>query len=299
MPRLDFYNVNSGRTYPLVNRNSYTFIGSVVPTNELELTEDILLDTGFMMGILADIDANEPMYLRYIYRDATTLSFVFEIGLSTFIFQRPAASVFGETGFVDALAVEDGNGFLVTGALAALHAAAAAETVWEALDDFQIEPALIQTLKDSYMLDLGLASVPNVPSGPPAECTSSSSASPADPVVTARDMVGDLVFKPGYNCKIEVKTRSNELQISASIGDGYGETCGEIDPDAPSSESAQLDGVTCADIISTLNGVSPSTAGAFTISAGSPGIQITPIASQNKIIIDFSLDDLDGAYCLD
>jgi hypothetical protein len=298
MPRLDFYNVNANRSYPLVNRNSYPFTSGA---GTVELPVSVLLDAGFMFGIAADLNAEEPVYLRSIVRSSGALTFIFETSGLEYRFQRSATSGFGTTGYELAFggAHDDGEGFLVTGELADFHAALSGGVIWAADDDYQIEPALIQTLKDSYMLNMSLAVVPNEPGDVPEFCQGSSSLGPKDPVVVARDLTGDLIFKPGYNCRIDVIERGNEIKFSAVKGDGYGETCVEIDPDDTSSEAAQLDGVTCRDVMATINGVAPTSTGTFVLTASSPGVIITNIADEHKIIIDFSLEGLDGAWCLD
>ena len=58
---------------------------------------------------------------------------------------------------------------------------------------------------------------------------------------------GDVKFEPGFNCEIEVNSDTDTVTFVPSQGAGFGEPCGDSDPD--SGEEG------CADFVFSINGV--------------------------------------------
>lgn len=303
MPRLDFYNVNAGRDYPLVNQTTILLQRSAVPATRVPLSTGALLDAGFVLGPLAGAIPDEQVLLRQVLRTATALTFVFqtETASAEFRFERNATDPFGTTGYVDAYGAdhETGTAFLVTGPLSALHAALAADTVWDAVDDYPVEPSVVQSLALNHVDSVNIGFVRQTPYQPPSECGSSSSAAPDEIIVTGTNMKGDVYFTHGYNSEIVLRADYNEIQLNGAPGYGDGEPCGEIDPEAPSSLVPQLDGVECRDVIATINGARPDSSGGILITSGSAGIEIIPYADQYRLVINFDFRSLDGVFCLE
>jgi len=303
MPRTDFYNTNSGISYPLMEADTYKFKSLANPLAVMSIGVDSLLDAGFIFGPLSEAPADEEIYLSWIGRSATTLTFIFTSTHAQFRFEREAASVFGTTGYVDAYLADGsiGMAYLVTGDLTDLHAALAADTDWVPVGTYRAEPALVQSNYSSQVSTLNLGFVPGTEWEPPEECRSSSSSSAIqeDVIITAEDLAGGRLFSEGYNCELVLRADRNEIQIGGRLGYGLGEICGEIDPNTPSSLVPQLDGIECDQIISTINGVRPNSTGGITIIGGSPGVEVTPYPDEHRITIDFSLRNLDGVFCLE
>lgn len=163
---------------------------------------------------------------------------------------------------------------------------------------WQIEPSCIQSLLDSYLRSVNLANYPRTVVTPAAGCDSSSSAG-AEEEVILRDtcLVGDLQWKPGYNCAIIQDNFKNAIEINASRGSGEGEPCDEVrlyDGETATAGSPFLSGGPgCNDILKSLNGVG----GRRLTITGGPGIRVFASPSvTNRLIVDRSLEDF--ALCL-
>lgn len=93
-------------------------------------------------------------------------------------------------------------------------------------------------------------------------------------------LVGDVKIKEGYNLSVSVAQASNKLTLSASKGGGSGVYCGNEEEEETGD---------CADLLYEINGLTPDWFGNFGLSGG-PGITVTPVPEENKIVISTSVD---------
>ena len=192
------------------------------------------------------------------------------------------------------------KGFLVTGNLTELgNLVPDGTTLLFYVGLWQIEPARIQSLMDSYLRAVTLANKPRLVADPPAGCSrSSSSAGDDQAIINARCLTGNLKWKEGYNCAIRQDNNNNAIIIGAGVGVGEGEPCEEVPlyaNESPPEDSPFLSGgPSCTEIVKSINGV---TGANINLVAG-PGFRVLQSGAQaNKLIIDKALDDF--ALCLD
>ena len=95
---------------------------------------------------------------------------------------------------------------------------------------WQIEPARIQSLTDSYLRAINLANTPRIVTDEEVDCVSSSISSRRQEEISVHDTCvhGPIWLQEGFNCRIRQDSGRNTLTISAGIGLGAGEPCEEV-----------------------------------------------------------------------
>ena len=303
-----FYNVADFISYPLVAGGDRAFL----PAGP-DLPRRGIAGGWFMLGVSSGFTvATHAVTLHSVEVTASKVRFDFRADSPGFAgyrwwFEFDVADLFGtmkdataET-IIGAAPDEDvGWAELVMGDLAELIALGIG--VHALRTPVPVEPALIQSLADSYVKQIDLA---NDGRSCPVECSDSSSSSSSPPsssssppssssseepkelertkvppssppaYVQARGLVGDVKVKEGYNIQLLVSVANNALRIKAVKGAGAGETCVDyligpggfvIDPgDACRS---------CTEFIRRINGMATRD-GRLTISGG-PGVDIFP-----------------------
>lgn len=300
MPLPEWYNENANRDYPLVD----------VPDGLGDVKEVLrvaLLDAGFFAGTLADAPVtvqfdtivfrtpggNPPRQCEFHFslrRGAT------QLGWFKFVYQNGEGRD-GEVRYSTAVDVDMaeapalGLGFLTTGDLSAVWALDTPGTPGEGqinigLGGLAIEPGLVQVMK--YVSSVNLANDPGpvvVPCG-----SSSIPAEPTDPpsaIVMSDGIIGDVLFKPGYNCTVGISEANNRIEIGTGVGAGEGEPCSDVSRE-PSSSIPELD--RCDELIYTINVVTPDSAGNFSI-RGDLGIYVqkSDLPHTVEILVDSSV----------
>lgn len=307
MPQNDFYNHNRFIAYPLKALNRSEF-----PFGAVSMKESALLDAGFVLGIDADYDPEYRVKLTTLTVVAATVTFTFQDEAATATFEVTFNASDPAGTLVEVEASESsahGHAWAVAGDLAELTGAVPPGT-YTASESLYVEEGTVQSLSEHYVKQFSIASQPDTPWHPTADC----GGSPADIwqyTVTGRNLQGDRKFKPGYNAVISVATLDNAIEISAGVGAGEGEPCERVPLGSMSSiSSMSLSSVslsstslvpaapTCRDIFSTINGVWPDALGNFYLKALSPGLVVETYPDEHKIVVDFRTG-ANSPYCED
>lgn len=246
--------------------NAYTAINLTDPT----LPDSCVVDAGIIMGLMSEFDVTQHIvWLASVSRADDVFTFVFRTNApgaanQPLTFTRPAAA----TEWLSEHVTEtDWEGFFVTGPLTTLAAQLSNGASLTFTDvDCVLEPARIQSLVKSYLRSISLGNYRRTVVTPSAACIESSAATNnREIVVNAEGLQGDLRIKEGYNCRIEQTDFNRELRIGAAVGAGVApdnvicSNGGELplyDGEEPPDGSQFLSGgPTCAETISTINGV--------------------------------------------
>lgn len=287
MPRLDFFNQNSGRAYPLLDSNAYLFSG-------VALADDVLLDAGFIVGLDIEHDSEGRLTLDAIGKTADSVYFVFTPHGSAYstTVTVPTATTYGTTIFAESDAGAHGGGaYVVVGNLDTLLSGMVAEGEYTADQDTYVEPGTIQYLENTYVKHLMVATEKDDPCD--AMCTDE--LTPRwDFAVVGDKLTGDKKLYPGYNCYIDLDSDTNTLTIGAEEGAGDGIPCtrptvNDLWSSSSSSASSEIC-LTCKDTVSTINGVMPADSGVLRVLAGRR-VSITDYPDDHKIVIDFTGPD--------
>ena len=295
---------------PSESSTSSQSVGPIV-----DLPHSAIVDFGAIMEIDSGYDeaAGHYAYLHSIERSGTTLNFRFrntspesynhellfvrDINDTEFAIEWTEAITFiGDP--VDPLVcplAPKWSGFLVTGDLSELAALIPdGITVIYANGLWQIEPARLQSLTDSYLRAINIGNTPRLVTDAAPGCESSSISSQAAPDILIRDtcVTGPIWFQEGYNCRIRQDSGRNTITIGAGVGLGAGEPCDEVpltDDETPIGNSPFLTGGPgCKQIVQSLNGVNGSD---ITLTAGA-GYRIQPDATNpNKLVVERALGD--------
>jgi hypothetical protein len=284
MPQLDFYNANLGRAYPFVESvTSWGFQG-------ISLGESVIVDAGFQLGVGVPYLATDKAILSSIEVTAENVLFTFSVGSCVFVFTVPHSAEFGSVFTAQATGgPEEGTGFLVIGYVGGLSMEPVA--VYTADAEYALEPTLVLAQYRHWVSAFNLASQLPAPWSAEAFCDTAGYSEPAYYAVTARALTGELVVKPGYNAAVRQRVDDNSLEIGVAVGLGDGTPCGElavpVDPaEFVAPTGGQLTGVSCAEIIQNINGVSPNEQGEFTL-VGRNGVSVTAVPAEHKLIIAF------------
>lgn len=237
MPELDFLDVGDYIAYPLCADDPRAFVGTG------SLPRKGIADAGFLFGLDSGFEtAVDHVRLHSVEVTATEVIFDFRSsasGLAAYrwLFEFPVTATLGQTcdslptpivgGMPDA---ERGFGYLTVGDLSELVALGIGTYVLSGV--LRVEPARLQSLVNTYARTA-------VPANdgrfcPPACCDSSSSSSSSSSGVAATAfqyggaLVGDVVFKEGYNSRITVKPADNMLEFDAQVGAGAGQACEDV-----------------------------------------------------------------------
>jgi hypothetical protein len=148
------------------------------------------------------------------------------------------------------------SGFLITGPLDELLEALAEDEYL--YGPATVEPALLQSLVNSYGRSINLANSGRTLYTPPTGCESSESSSQSMYVKTTC-ITGPIVFSPGYNSIVIQNKFDKSITFSAAVGAGDGEPCEQIpiyEGEAPPTGSQFLEGgPSCAEVIRSVGGV--------------------------------------------
>lgn len=282
MAEFDFYNQNKGRLYPFVP----TPDAKLHFTLGVDLPNEAILDANFVVGPLAEFVTDQhDVRLKTMLRAGNAITFVFETTAPSssghfFTFTRDKNDTFATTDFTEADTPDFGVGFLVTGSLLVLHAALPegievipfTPTVEE---DSVIEPALILSRNKHSVQTLNVGNLPK-PSAISC-CDTLPVPDLSTVVVETEGIIGEVALKEGVNVNISVAPDKPVITFRPEIGAGAGVPCGDIN-EVPTAQPK------CGDIIYSINGITPSPAGSFLLSAGN-GFIIDTFPLLNKIII--------------
>lgn len=327
-------NDNANRDYPFLNRvepitqydptpdSSSESAGAGTPVYA-HLPHDAIVDFGAIMEIDAEYTEQQGHYV-YLYRVARPTATTFELEFRTnapaaanyrITFTRNSTDPYNHVTWGDATAIDSDpadvlecrlqprwKAFLVTGGFEGLLGfLATGETVHFVQGLWQIEPARIQSLMDSYLRACNLANFPRTVATDPPACASESSSSSQgleEPILNATCIRDHVKWKEGFNCVIRQDRFNNAIVIAAAVGSGAGEPCEEVslyDGEVPPAGSPFLSGGPgCNDILKSINGIG----GRRLTLIGGPGLRIFGDAENpHKLIVDRALDDF--IICLD
>jgi|GEM_PF-7073478 len=338
MANLAWYNDNQFRDYPFLNRTEpITFVepglssssslssdsSASATGSSVHLPHSAIVDFGAIMEIDAEYteEAGHFVYLHSISRTGTTFTFrmrttapdainheiIFtrELTDEEFLIEwEDASSIVAELPDPLACPIQPKwKAFFISGNLEELGTLLADGMEWVFLKGlWQIEPARIQSLMDSYLRAVSLANYPRLHVSNAPGCESSSSAGGVEedlsPIIRALCITGNIKWQEGYNCVIRQDVTNNAIIIGAGVGVGAGEPCEEVPlfpGEAPPPDSPYLSGgPDCNEIIKSLNGV----IGPNILLTAGPGFRVQPHAVvQNRLVVNKSLEDF--ALCLE
>lgn len=320
MSQPGFYNDNQNRDYPFVPRvRPLTGASGFDPEADGDLAvlpQGLLLDCGIIMGLEARFDesAGHTTYLHSISRtgndvtfslrttaplaDGYELVFVCDVNDPPYTIHRNEATSFAPE-LLDPVGCGEQprwSGFLVVGDLAGPDVPGDGQTIVFIPNLWQLEPARIQNLMQSYAAGISLANHPRLTVTPFAGCESSVGSEEPDEaldvILQATCLTGRLIWKEGFNCVIRQDVGNNAIVIGAGVGAGAGQPCEEIplfDEESPPDGGELLSGgPTCNDVVRAINGVSGRD---ISLLAG-PGFRIQPDEENpHKLIVSFNAGD--------
>jgi len=301
----DFYNCNENRKFPFVQPDGNRLVYDVA----FELPDNVILDTGVTISGEVTFDPATDYYeLRSITWDAYSISFTFGFSNDTTVleFVRYNSDYDAATSYAEG--DDDPNkaiGYLVTDGLAALHEALTADIgVADTITPNylvaipKVEHSCIVSVGGSRVESVNIANLERYTVDPCCDEITPYDDTAAHEV--ASGLVGDIKFHEGYNIKINLSPVSNSLTIVPSQGSGDGTPCEEVkrwpSETKPAGSSVYSGGEACADLMFTVNGVSPANNGAFQLLGGS-GIRVLGYADLHRI--DIFNDVLNDIYCGD
>jgi hypothetical protein len=325
MAKIDWYNDNANRSYPFIRETVDQRPLAVPPTIE-NLPDGVIVDCGFLMGLQSGFDhALHDVFLQEIRREGTTFIYEFasdapgiagqpllfsrEVGSEDYQiehadnFDIPVVSESASVSVSDSASAEPGeedcppeplwSGFLVTGQMEVLEALLAPGESIERIDiGGTIEPALIQSLVDSYIDSFNLGNNDRTRVDAPEGCPPVEWPHPIDQIFVNRACLrGPVRLKPGFNTDIIQRTLTNELTIGASVGAGEGEPCEQVplfDGESPpvGGESQLFEGgPLCNETVKSINGIGGRL---MTLNPGR-GVTITPDPESNRLVVDVNM----------
>lgn len=303
-----FFNENENRAYP------FTVGSSVLVSN------DVIVDCGFITGPKSRFDASlHSIWLSGVKRQGSAWYFYFvsdapELYNVTLTFTRHEDDSDYATEFVDSGIVGLSStslsgstsenlveceeplwsGFLVTGKISALNALLTTDgTV--ALNS-TVEPALIQNLAAAYVVQFALGNDDRTRTTLPTNCDPAPISSPVTHV-QSMCVIGDIVFKPGFNAEVRQNLSDNSITLSAVVGGGEGEPCAPVplySVELPPSGSSLLEGgPQCNETVRSINGLGGPQ---LPLLAGT-GVSIVSSPDDHKLIVTVDMTGL--ALCYD
>jgi hypothetical protein len=322
MGKIGWYNDNANRSYPFV-KGTVDAQPPAVPKTIADLPDGIIVDAGFLMGLKSAFDHElHEAYLHEIRREGSMFFLEFRSdapGLfeRPLIFTREVGDPDYQLEFVDNLnepvtsESESGfsasgsgepcgpeplwSGFVVTGKLSALEELLPADdaVVRLATTDGLIEPALIQSLVQSYVDSLSVANNDRTRVTAAENCDEVTWPHPTDIVFVRDECVrGDVRLKAGFNAVIQQNPFDNLITIGAITGAGEGEVCEQVplfDGESPPDDSVLLEGgPLCNEAVRSINGVGGRL---LDIMAGL-GAVVTPDPENNKVIVNMDMTGL-------
>ena len=161
-----------------------------------------------------------------------------------------------------------------------------------------VEPSQIQNMDGAYVRTINVANAERTRATSATECREFCWAFPLQEHYVVKEcLIGDILFKEGYNAEIRVLASENTITIGGRAGAGEGSPCLEVAifPDEiPPNNRTTLDGsLRCDEIVRSINGVG----GRFFDIVGGTGITITPVPEKHRIVVDIHMIGL--AICPD
>jgi hypothetical protein len=158
---------------------------------------------------------------------------------------------------------------------------------------YLVEPSTIQNMVGSYIRTVNIANAERTRSTSPDECRDHCWSFPLkDHYVSSTCLEGTIRLKPGYNSNIYQEGHDNKLILGAKPGAGEGIACETValtSAEAAPDDRSTLDGgLTCDEVIKSINGVGKQF---FTITGGS-GVVVSTVPEEHKIVIDVDLHNL-------
>jgi len=327
MTRPNFFNENSGRSFPFTKESLDTLVS---PTTLDKIPDSAIVDFGAIMGVTsAYVEGSDEVTLDRVTRSGGKFYFYFKttaLGAIAYwlVFTRDVGETDYLTEYVDAVAVtavvEESvsisvseqsvsvsttacgvspawSGYLTTGDLSDLaDFIADGNSVY--LGDPVIEPALIKNQSDSFIRSINIANADRTRADTPDECRDLIwKVEPEDVYVREVCLTGRLRFEEGYNADIEQSTTETSIRVGASVGAGAGEACTQVPvftDELPPFGGDNLDGAfSCSDVIRSINGIG----GRIVQLLAGPGVSITPDPGNNRIGIAIDLNSLKA--CID
>ncbi len=313
-----WYNDNQFRDYPFITRieplADATDLESEAGEQLLHLPQSTILDCGLIMDIDAEFNEAEGhmVYLHSVARFADTFTFKFrttapaadnyelvfyrELTTTEFEISWEAASTIAAEVVPPLVCATESKwrGFLATGSLTDLAAIIDnGETIVVIPGLWQIEPARIQSLMQSYLRSISLANAARLLSTPVAGCESDSSETGEEPaIINATCLTGAIQWREGFNCSIRQDVNTNSIIIGAGVGIGEGLPCEELplypEEEPPEDSPFLSGGPACTEILKSLNGVGGAN---INIVAGA-GFRIQPdTLNPHRLIIDRDLNE--------
>ncbi len=319
-----FYNDNQFRDYPFITRAEP--MASFEPSSDSSsdiaprpaVPHGALVDFGAIMEIDSEYSEEDDHHIylySLLYESDGTITFDFrttapeganhrilatrepgdaEFAITWYDSEAVSADPFDQLNCTNSV---KWSAFVVVGGTDYMDDFPVDETIYYPKDRWKIEPARVQSLKDSYLRACNLGNFARTHATLPAECSGSEGAPGlAELYIAATCMQGNIQWMEGYNCSIRQDNRENAIVIGAGIGSGEGEPCEEVSlfaGEAPPTSSPYLSGGPgCSDIVKTVNGIGGRN---VVLTAGS-GFRIYE-EEDGTLVIDQALDDF--AICLD
>lgn len=299
MAERDFYNVNERIAYPFVTGDSRILLPSTQ-----EMPNSCIVDAGFIMGQASEFEADTHIvYLHSVVVAAGSATFDFRsaapgFAAYRFLFSAPAGSSSHSVAYVGATPIaggaEDtdvGYGFVVFGSIADILALG--NGTHTLVGTCGVEPGLVHSEYGTAVTTVNVANAARCcPEACSREAESSSSAEsstaacPVDGVfVYEAGMVGDILFKEGYNAVISLSASTNAIRFDAKVGYGAGEPCEDIRITGDGQDGF-LEGEWCAscdEYIQSVNGqIVPD--GKLVI-VGGAGISVEPDSDNCRVVV--------------
>ena len=331
MGKIGWYNDNANRSYPFV-KGTVDAQPPAVPKTVVDLPDGIIVDAGFSMGLKSAFDHElHEIFLHEIRREGSMfflefrsdapglferpLIFTREVGDPDFQLEftdnlnepvtsesESGFSASGSGGPCDAEPLW--SGFIVTGKLSELEKLLPADDTVVRTDDTDglVEPALIQSLVQSYVDSFTVANNDRTRVDAPENCDEVTWPHPIDIIFIREECVrGAIRLKSGFNATIQQDPFDNAIAIGAIAGAGEGQVCdqvslfdGESPPDG--GDSVLLEGgPLCNEAIRSINGVGGRL---LDIMAGL-GVVVTPDPENNKVIVDVDMTGLSTCFVSD
>lgn len=263
MSDADFYNLNLYRRYPLVDE-------AVVASDDGLI--QILADLGIVLEHDSGFDLSDPSHRVYVVAYGLSGG----MPMVRLMLSCPGASADGDTITVvsssgdmyqfQPFTADYGYGWVVFGDPAAFPSVVVdiESAVAMSPDSYpHVERRCIQTPRNHRVSSISIANELRTSVDGPFGYEFAS---------LGRNMVGDIVLMPGYNCHIQVLEQPNAIRIVGRIGGGEGRPCEllpmtSIEADLLSSSMALDGALGCGDAVYSVNGIQP-VGGSFTIRGG-------------------------------
>jgi hypothetical protein len=286
MANTGFLIANEFRDYPFLTRID-PLVNNQVPGGAhqlVDLPQDAIVDFGAVMDLEVEYDEvlGHYIYLHSITRHNVHLYYDFRTtapgGDQRLVFVRNTAAdpeftsewaesvvvASSESSVPFPMSSEPGcntpkwRGFLVTGRYAdLLDMILDGHTMYFLPGLWQVEPARVQNLANTYVQSFNIATGNRQQATPTDDCN--------PPIIdlafmhtTARCLQGQIEFTEGFNCTIEQDDQNNSLTIGAAVGAGAGRQCEDFplypgEP-KPTGSPFYTGGPSCRQILKSING---------------------------------------------